>query len=1102
VASKDVGSRAITALGTLTLGNNASGNYTLTGASGTVAITARAVVLTGTRGYDGTVDAPASILTISNLVAGDSVNVASGTATLAGKNAGAQAITNLGTLTLGNNASGNYTLTGASGTVTITSRAVTLTGSRVYDGTSDAAASILSVSNAAAGDTVSVASGTAALAAKDVGVQSITSMGTLALGNNGAGNYTLTGATGTVTITKRPITFKATDITRIYGDSTPAFAYSVTSGSIVNSDAFGTPDFSVPANTVGTHVITLSGLTNPNYDVTFATGTLTVTPRPITFKADDVTRIYGETTPAFTYTIAAGSVVSGDEFGSPSFSVPANTVGTQVITLNGLTNPNYAVTFDTGTLTVTPRPITFKADDVTRVYGESTPAFGYSVTDGSIVNGDTFGAPSFSVPANTVGTHVITLSGLANPNYAVTFDTGTLTVTPRPITFKADDVTRVYGESTPAFGYSVTSGNVVNGDTFGAPSFSVPANTVGTHVITLSGLANPNYTVTFVDGTLTVTPRPITFEAEDITRIYGESTPAFTYTISAGSVVNGDEFGSPSFSVPTNTVGTHVITLSGLANPNYTVTLVNGALTVTPRPITFKADDVSRVYGETTPAFSYSIAAGTIVNNDDFGNPSFSVPANTAGTHVITLSGLANTNYAVTFVNGTLTVAPRPVTVTVDAQSKVYGEDDPALTYKVTNGSLVNGDAFTGALVRAQGQNVGTYAIQQGTLALGGNYTLSYIGANLTIAVRPVTVTADAKTKVYGYNDPPLTYQVTTGSVVSGDSFSGSLTRASGESVGSYAVQQDTLALNNNYALTYVPANLTITARPITVTADAKTKVYGSVDPALTYQVTSGTLVTGDAFSGALMRAVGQNVGNYAIQQGSLALTSNYSLDFVGATLTITRAPLTVKADDKQKVYDGAAFTAFSSTMTGFVNGDTAAVVVGTVAYQPPATTAVNPGTYVITPVVSGLTALNYTFTPVDGTLSIVYGTCSPTLGAGGVVLPPINADGSSVYQRKGGSTIPVKFRVCGASGQSISNPAAVFAGTSGSLTMLSAVRGTVTAANESAIIDIPDVAFRWDPSGQQWIFNMATSNLESGTTYSFSINLKVGNIPFRVGVK
>jgi len=180
---------------------------------------------------------------------------------------------------------------------------------------------------------------------------------------------------------------------------------------------------------------------------------------------------------------------------------------------------------------------------------------------------------------------------------------------------------------------------------------------------------------------------------------------------------------------------------------------------------------------------------------------------------------------------------------------------------------------------------VGTYAIQQGTLALSSNYTLSYVGANLQIAAQPITVTADAKSKTYGDADPTLTYQITSGSLVTGDSFSGALTRVAGENVGSYAIQQGTVALSSNYALTYTGANLTITARPVTVTADAKSKTYGDADPALTYQITSGSLVTGDSFSGALIRAAGENVGTYAIQQGTLALSSNYTLSYVGANL-------------------------------------------------------------------------------------------------------------------------------------------------------------------------------------------------------------------------
>ena len=88
----------------------------------------------------------------------------------------------------------------------------------------------------------------------------------------------------------------------------------------------------------------------------------------------------------------------------------------------------------------------------------------------------------------------------------------------------------------------------------------------------------------------------------------------------------------------------------------------------------------------------------------------------------------------------------------------------------------MNGDTFSGDLARDPGEDVGAYAITKGTLALSANYDLTYVGANLTITQAPVTVTADAKTKVYGEADPALTYTVTSGSLFFGDTFSGSLT--------------------------------------------------------------------------------------------------------------------------------------------------------------------------------------------------------------------------------------------------------------------------------------------------------------------------------------
>ncbi|MEI7525293.1 MAG: MBG domain-containing protein, partial [Mariniphaga sp.] len=98
---------------------------------------------------------------------------------------------------------------------------------------------------------------------------------------------------------------------------------------------------------------------------------------------------------------------------------------------------------------------------------------------------------------------------------------------------------------------------------------------------------------------------------------------------------------------------------------------------------------------------------------------------------------------------------------------------------------------------------------------------------------------------------------------------------------------------------------------------------------------------------------------------------TNYTFTPANGSLDITRVALTVTADAQSKPYDGSVFSPFTSTITGYVNNETLAVVTGTPTYSGAATTAVNYGAYTITPVVTGLSATNYTFTPANGSLNI-----------------------------------------------------------------------------------------------------------------------------------
>jgi hypothetical protein len=222
--------------------------------------------------------------------------------------------------------------------------------------------------------------------------------------------------------------------------------------------------------------------------------------------------------------------------------------------------------------------------------------------------------------------------------------------------------------------------------------------------------------------------------------------------------------------------------------------------------------------------------------------------------------------------------------------------------------------------------------------------------------------------------------------------------------------------------------------------------------------------------------------------------TTNYNRAEGDVAVTISKAPsvttLTCAADSF--VYTGSAQTPCTASVTA-VGGLSESL---TVTYS----SNTYPGTAAASASYPGDT--NHAVSTDSKSFTIGYGVCGASVGAGGVILPPINSDGTSVYQRKGGSTIPVKFRVCDAAGNSISNSAAVFAETGGSLSMLSAVRGYVTTVNEAGASEIPDVAFRWDASSRQWIYNMATSNLTSGNSYTFRINLAAGGIQFGIGVK
>jgi hypothetical protein len=188
-----------------------------------------------------------------------------------------------------------------------------------------------------------------------------------------------------------------------------------------------------------------------------------------------------------------------------------------VITPGGLTSTNYDITFQNGTLAITPAALAIKADDKTKVYDGQTFS-GFTVTYTGFVAGETVtnlgGSLSFTGTAvaavNAGSSYVITPGGLTSTNYEITFQNGTLAITPAALAIKADDKTKVYDGQTFS-GFTATFTGFVAGESAanlgGSLSFSgtaVDAINAGSYTIIPGGLTSDNYAISYENGALTI----------------------------------------------------------------------------------------------------------------------------------------------------------------------------------------------------------------------------------------------------------------------------------------------------------------------------------------------------------------------------------------------------------------------------------------------------------------------------------------------------------------------------------------------------------------------------------------------------------------------
>jgi len=309
-------------------------------------------------------------------------------------------------------------------------------------------------------------------------------------------------------------------------------------------------------------------------------------------------------------------------------------------------------------------PVTIKADDQTRAYGEDNPAWSYTVTSGEVY-GD--GVPTMSceaTPKSPVGTYDITIEKGTVENPA-TLTKGTLTVTKAPLTITAKSYTIKQGDALPVFDatYSGFRNNETSAVLTTQPTITTTATSAsapGTYDITVSGATAQNYNISYVKGTLTIEPNAVKITANSYTIKYGDKIPVFDYA-SEGST----PIGTPSITCAATSaspIGQYPIRISRGSVSNGEATFVDGMLTITKAPLTITAKSYSIKQGEPLPA-TYEINFSGFKNGETKSvlsqQPSVTCAATAAsepGRYDIIVSGAAAKNYEISYVKGTLRI--------------------------------------------------------------------------------------------------------------------------------------------------------------------------------------------------------------------------------------------------------------------------------------------------------------------------------------------------------------------------------------------------------------------------------------------------------------
>ena len=1031
-----------------------AGNFVINKANPTLSVTNSPVT------YNGSAQAAS----VSGSVAGTVSNVKYNGSVTAPTNAGTYAITADFTPTdttdynsLSGASAGNFVINKATPTLSVTNSPVTYNGSPQAATVSGSVAGTVSNLKYNGSATVPTGANTYAIAANFAPTDATNYS---ALSGASAGNFVITQATPTVTVSGGPFTYDgnqhaatgaATGVGGANVSGTFAFTYTPPGNSTAPTNA-GT--YTVNANFTST---------DPNYGNASGSGSITINKITPTFAGLTAS----QTIPFGQASISLGGRVNGFPMmpGKVTITINGSVVGN--ISLSG--NPNnfgpvtfntstipasatpYAITYsysgdtnsnsasDTSTtLTVakvtptvtwaTPAAITFNtalsatqlnATFTATVNGVSAPVAGvatYNPVAGTVLNaGAGQNLQVNFVPADTADYNNASGSVLITVNKAATSTAVTSNNNPSfsgaPVTFTAT-VTNGSGTSAVPTGSvqfmdgasALGSPQPVSG---GHATLTTSALTVAVHSITAvytnsdgnfngSTSAAFSQTVKSADTTTSISAPTITFGANGLVTVTvaavdpsaGTPTGNVTLSVDGGAAVSQALVnGSTTFTVSNPNAGSHALSASYAAQNNFNASGTTGTLVVNqaaqsinvtmhaPANAAFGAS--FGVAASASSGLAVAITASGSCSGSGTGSATITMTSG-AGTCVVHYNQPGNTNYsAAAEVTDSTTATQLTPTVTVtdpmptfDGTPKVASAVATGLNNAVVSGSFT----FTYDGVATAPINAKTYVVVATFTSSDPNYTGATGSGFLTI--KPAAATASVIDPMPTYDGTPKIPTITTNPsglpVAVTYSLNGNPV-VNPTAAGIYMVT--VMITDPNYS-GGGSGTLTIKPQALTVTAADASRPYGQANPTFTGTLTG--VIAGDGITASYASAATGTTaaGVYGPGDPNAIIPtlsdpnnklSNYQVTSTNGTLTVTMVPLYVVANDKTRAF-GAGNPTFDAQYFGFVNGDNASSLTGTLsctaagASAPAGTFAVHCG---------GLSSPDYAIYFVDGTLAV-----------------------------------------------------------------------------------------------------------------------------------